>query len=331
MQTMTNFEVENREWWVERWLELLNSYRFKKRLERGRNYAREGNVLSIDFTDSKAEATVQGSETKPYRVSLSLESFSDEDWDYAIAKIAKKAIFSAQLLAGEMPETIEAVFTASGLSLFPFALTEVRSRCSCPDKANPCKHIAAVYYQLGDRFSEDPFIIFQLRGRTKNQIIERLRQIRSQRLSRSEAMPLGLSRLTERIDPHLLRRESGVTPSTGFPQHGDAYQDMTEAAPTIGQIAEPIEASIQSESANLVDSFVSSETIATSENRGFWQYNEPLESSLVAIVPPMEQKTVLDILGKIPLPPADADAVQQYLAQIYQTAGQQALMLALNR
>ena len=273
---MTNFEVENREWGVERWLELLNSYRFKKRLERGRNYAREGNVLSIDFTDSKAEATVQGSEAKPYRVSLSLESFSDEDWDYAIAKIAKKAIFSAQLLAGEMPETIEAVFTASGLSLFPFALTEVRSRCSCPDKANPCKHIAAVYYQLGDRFSEDPFIIFQLRGRTKNQIIERLRQIRSQK-------------------------------------------------------AAPIEASIQPESANLVDSFVSSETIATSENRGFWQYDEPLESSLVAIVPPMEQKTVLDILGKIPLPPADADAVQQYLAQIYQTAGQQALMLALNR
>ena len=270
---MTNFEVEKREWWVERWLDLLNSYRFKKRLERGRSYAREGNVLSMDFANSKARATVQGSDAEPYRVSLSLDSFSDEDWNFVITKMSEKAIFSAQLLAGEMPETIEAVFTASGLSLFPFTLNEVRSRCSCPDKANPCKHIAAVYYQLADRFSEDPFIIFLLRGRTKKEIIERLRQIRSQTAKTS---------------------------------------------------VEPIPATI----ANLA--FTSADDTAA-KNRGFWQYDEPLESGLVAIVPPMEQKTILDILGEIPLPPSEAEAVAQYLTQIYQTTGQQALMSALNR
>jgi uncharacterized Zn finger protein len=272
---MTNFQVEKRQWWVERWLELLNSYRFKKRLERGRIYAREGNVLSMEFANSKALATVQGSEAEPYKVSLSLDSFSDEDWDYAIATMSEKAIFSAQLLAGEMPEDIEAVFTASGLSLFPFALTEVRSRCSCPDKANPCKHIAAVYYQLSDRFSEDPFIIFQLRGRTKNQIIDTLRQIRSQKAT-------------------------------------DSPVAVTELKPVID---------------------VSSSSTATTpiKPNSFWQYDEPLESSLVAIVPPMESKTVLDLLGKMPLTAADADAVQQYLTQVYQTAGQQALMSALNR
>ena len=83
---MTNFQVEKREWWVERWLELLSSYRFKKRLERGRNYAREGNVLSIDFDAAKAIALVQGSEAEPYRVSLSLDAFSDEDWDFAYSR-----------------------------------------------------------------------------------------------------------------------------------------------------------------------------------------------------------------------------------------------------
>ncbi|MDJ0591747.1 MAG: SWIM zinc finger family protein [Pleurocapsa sp. MO_226.B13] len=272
---MTNFEVEKSEWWVERWLDLLSSYRFKKRLERGRSYAREGNVLSIDFADSKAKATVQGSEAEPYRVSISLDSFSKEDWDFAIAKMSEKALFTAQLLAGEMPESIEAVFTASGLSLFPFTLNEVRSRCSCPDKANPCKHIAAVYYQLGDRFSEDPFIIFQLRGRTKNQIIEQLRRIRSQ---------------------------------------------TAVATPTL-----------QAELADLLNSTQALEDDSSIAHKGFWQYDEPLESSLVAIVPPSEQKNVLDILGKIPLPPADAETVHQYLTQVYQTTGQQALMSALNR
>ena len=274
---MTNFEVEKQEWWVERWLDLLNSYRFKKRLERGRSYAREGNVLSIDFADSKAKATVQGSDDKPYRVSISLDSFSKEDWNFAIAKMSEKAVFSAQLLAGEMPESIEAVFTKSGLSLFPFTLNEVRSRCSCPDKANPCKHIAAVYYQLGDRFSEDPFIIFQLRGRTKNQIIERLRQIRSQ------------------------------TAATNNPAIQTAYNNP------------------------VIKSVVASGDDAFSSTKGFWQYDEPLESSLVAIVPPSEQKSVLDILGRMPLPPADAEAVEQYLKEVYQTTGQQALMSALNR
>lgn len=162
-------------WWVERWLELLDSYRFKKRLERARTYAREGNVLTTEFKGSKVLAQVQGSEAEPYRVSLSLDPFSDKDWDYVLDLLSQQAIYSAQLLAGDMPATIEGVFTKSGLSLFPFSLSDVRSHCSCPDKANPCKHIGAVYYQLADYFREDPFVIFQLRGRTQAQLLEALR------------------------------------------------------------------------------------------------------------------------------------------------------------
>lgn len=175
---MTNSRIE-REWWTERWLELLDKYRFKKRLERARNYAREGNVLSIEFQDQKVVAKVQGSEAEPYQLSIWMDTFTDEEWDYVIETMSQRAIFAAKLLAGEMPDNIEEVFTANGLSLFPFTLQEVRSQCSCPDKANPCKHIGAVYYLLGDRFSEDPFVIFQLRGRKKEDIIGKLRQLRS--------------------------------------------------------------------------------------------------------------------------------------------------------
>lgn len=172
----------SREWWSQRWLELLDSYRFKKRLERARNYARQGNVLSIEFKGAKVLAKVQGSEVEPYQVSLSLDHFSEEEWGYVIESMSQKAIFAAKLLAGEMPQNIEEVFTANGLSLFPFTLSDVHSRCSCPDKANPCKHIGAVYYQLGDRFSEDPFVLFQLRGRTQAEIIRDLRQLRGAKM-----------------------------------------------------------------------------------------------------------------------------------------------------
>ena len=304
---MTNFQVENREWWVERWLELLNSYRFKKRLERGRNYAREGNVLSIEFVESMVIAQVQGSEAEPYQLSLSLDSFTDEDWEYAIATMSEKGIFSAQLLAGEMPENIETVFTANGLSLFPFSLNEVRSRCSCPDKANPCKHIAAVYYQLGDRFSEDPFIIFQLRGRTKNQILDTLRQIRSQRLLN-----------------HVSHKHLGVPQVTQTPKRTPVLTNGQRAPSESDMASEPQET-------ETVEENIQKPPATSTAPHHFWQYDEPLESSLVAIAPPLDNKTVLDLLGKIPLAAADAEAMQQYLTQVYQTATQQAIMSALNR
>ena len=298
MDNTNKFQIESREWWVERWLELLDSYRFKKRLERGRNYAREGNVLSIDFTEGQVLAKVQGSEAEPYQVALALKPFpnenqervikmmsqkpfNDEDWECIIQTMSEKAIYTAQLLAGEMPANIEEVFTANGLSLFPYTLSDVRSRCSCPDKANPCKHIAAVYYQLGDRFSEDPFVIFQLRGRTKEQILEALRSLRSH------------NGKTENISPsHNLEAQS--------------QQDSTE------------------------NKLSSSPSPNAPESRTFWQYGEPLESSLVVIVPSSESKTVLDLLGKIPLPADDADAFKEYITQVYQTTSQQAIISALS-
>jgi uncharacterized Zn finger protein len=191
----------DRQWWTEQWLDLINSYRFKKRLERGWKYAREGHVLSIQFRDRKVLAKVQGTEPKPYQVSLWLDALSNEDWDYVINTLSQRAIFSAKLLAGEMPQNIEAVFSANGLRLFPFNLSEVHSRCSCPDKANPCKHVSAVYYLLGDRFGEDPFVLFQLRGRTRQQILAALRHQRQQALGSDVPSDAPPPEDTFRVDP----------------------------------------------------------------------------------------------------------------------------------
>jgi uncharacterized Zn finger protein len=274
---MTNTTLQaSREWWSQRWLELLDSYRFKKRLERARNYARQGNVLSIEFKGAKVLAKVQGSEVEPYKVSLSLSSFSDEEWGYIIETMSKKALFAAKLLAGEMPQNIEEVFTANGLSLFPFTLSDVHSKCSCPDKANPCKHVGAVYYQLGDRFSEDPFVLFQLRGRTKEQIISDLRHLRGEKLA---------------VD------------TTASPEN----------QPTINHHQYQIK----------IDNL--------------WQYNEPLDSSLVVITP-SSNETLLDVLGAIPLGQNEesaanltvSDVVMKYLQTLYQEVSQKAMLAAMN-
>ncbi|MGL5875758.1 MAG: SWIM zinc finger family protein [Xenococcaceae cyanobacterium] len=294
---MTNYQIENRQWWVQRWLELLDSYRFKKRLERARTYAREGNVLSIEFQQAQAIALVQGSESEPYQVSLSLAPFSDEDWEYIISTMSQQAIYSAQLLAGEMPENIEQVFISNGLSLFPFTLSEVRSRCSCPDKANPCKHIGAIYYQLADRFSEDPFVIFQLRGRTKTQILERLRQLRNQNLDVSTSITNPVETTNEAV-------------SSRSQKESKTQKNTKSRSKTVNK---------------------SSENQKDFDLKKFWHYDEPLDSSLVVISPPLDRKTVLEFLGTIPLASSDAEAVSEFLSQVYRQASQQAVIAALNR
>ncbi len=202
---MTNYDAQpGREWWAQRWIDVLESFGWIRRLARARNYAREGHVLALDFRGSKVHALVQGTAPEPYKVSLSLDPFDQEQWQYVIESLSQQAIFSAKLLAGEMPQNIEEVFTSNGLSLFPFTKFDIHSKCSCPDPANPCKHIGAVYYVLGDRFSEDPFVLFQLRGRTKEQIITALRQLRSMNgdASTSELALPPASDLSLPLDPH---------------------------------------------------------------------------------------------------------------------------------
>src|SRR5207248_9941928 len=110
---------------------------------------------------------------------IKLKPLSDEDWDKVTEAMASQALFAAKLLAGEMPQNIEEAFNAVHISLFPTAATDLDTDCSCPDWANPCKHVAAVYYLLAERFDEDPFLIFKLRGRTKEQIIAVLREKRA--------------------------------------------------------------------------------------------------------------------------------------------------------
>lgn len=166
-------------WWSKRWIAVLESFNMGARLTRGRSYARKGQVVSIDVQKGIVTAKVQGTRSKPYSVRIQLNPISEPNWEKVTEAMASKAIFAANLLSGEMPHDIEDAFSEAGLSLFPSSKKELATNCSCPDWANPCKHIAAVYYLLAERFDEDPFLIFKLRGRTKSEIIDALRDKRA--------------------------------------------------------------------------------------------------------------------------------------------------------
>jgi uncharacterized Zn finger protein len=166
-------------WWAGKWLAALERLVDPARLGRGRSYARSGQVLTLDIRAGRVNSKVQGSMPSPYKVRIEIKPLDDKAWERVITALAGRAAFAARLLAGEMPPDIEEAFAAANASLFPATRGDLDTDCTCPDYANPCKHVSAVYYLLSEQFDTDPFLLFQLRGRTRGQVTAALRARRT--------------------------------------------------------------------------------------------------------------------------------------------------------
>lgn len=164
-------------WWATRWIQAMERLMDRGRLQRGRRYARKGQVLSLTEETGEVVGKVQGSRKRPYTISIQIKPLTDKQWEQVIAALAARPIFMAQLLAGEMPQEIEEAFADVKLSLFPAEARDLTQECNCPDWAEVCKHLAAVHYILAERFDEDPFLLFRLRGKTQYEILEALREL----------------------------------------------------------------------------------------------------------------------------------------------------------
>ncbi len=162
-------------WWGRSWFEALEALIDPGRLARGRSYARSGQVADLEIAPGRVTAHVHGHRAKPYTVRIKLNPLTAAEWQTVIAALASRAVFAAKLLNGEMPSGAAEVFAAAGVSLFPQHQHDLETTCSCPDFANPCKHSAAVYLLLTERFDADPFLLFTLRGRTQEKVLAALR------------------------------------------------------------------------------------------------------------------------------------------------------------
>ncbi|MFT4030673.1 MAG: SWIM zinc finger family protein [Protaetiibacter sp.] len=158
-------------WWSTRFIEVLESTGMGSRLTRGRTYARRGQVLSLELAPGVVTARVQGSRARPYQVRIGVAAFGKAEWARVEERLSGDAWFVAQLLSGQMPPDIEQVFHQLGLALFPADARDLSLDCSCPDWEVPCKHLAAVFYLLAERFDEDPFQILAWRGRDRDDLL----------------------------------------------------------------------------------------------------------------------------------------------------------------
>jgi uncharacterized Zn finger protein len=196
-------------WWAKRWIAVLEAFQLGARLTRGRSYARSGQVTHIALELGGVGAQVQGSRPKPYDVTIRLRQLEPKEWRSVGAAIGNDVRLCAALLAGDMPEDIETAFAAAGASLFPTSVNEMKTACSCPDWSNPCKHVAAVFYLIGEEFDRDPFLLFVVRGLARD-------AVRDLFAASPESIALADRRVsTEK--PALQRRRSKVPPAPVSP------------------------------------------------------------------------------------------------------------------
>ena len=167
-------------WWGQAWLDALEgrAVHDPNRLPRGRTYARKGSARDLTVGPGRVSAAVAGSRPEPYDVVLAVRPFRPDEWDCLLDAIVARAGHAAALLDGELPPGIVADAGAVDVELLPRS-GELRTACSCPDWAEPCKHAAAVCYLVADALDEDPFVLLRLRGMGRDEVLDAVRARRA--------------------------------------------------------------------------------------------------------------------------------------------------------
>jgi uncharacterized Zn finger protein len=151
-----------RTFWGQSWCDHLESYAdYASRLPRGRSYVRNGSVIDLQIAKGEVRALVSGSEI--YEVTIAITPLAAARWKAVRSECAGQIGTVVELLSGKLSEAVMEKLCHRERGLFPGG-REIEMRCSCPDGAWLCKHLAAVLYGVGARLDAAPELLFTLRG-----------------------------------------------------------------------------------------------------------------------------------------------------------------------
>ena len=161
--------------WGKQWIQSNLKIGRPFRMQRGIEYVKDKRRIdNLSIIPGQIFATVQGTAPTPYRVKIKFETILEEDWKIILNRLTNKIINLIELLEGSLPEEIITIFNENKCSLFPDASQGLNATCSCPDQEIPCKHIASVILYLARVIDFNPFLLLELRGKTKSEIFKDL-------------------------------------------------------------------------------------------------------------------------------------------------------------
>ena len=158
-----------RKFWGKKWCDHLEKFSdYENRLPRGRTYVRNGSVCHLSIKEGGFEAYVSGSEL--YEVTVTVKKLPDHRWKEIRQKCEGQIGSMLELIQGKISDQVMGIVADEKEGLFP-QKNEMTFRCSCPDSAGMCKHIAAVLYGVGSRLDHQPELLFHLRGVDPSELI----------------------------------------------------------------------------------------------------------------------------------------------------------------
>jgi uncharacterized Zn finger protein len=226
-------------WWGERFLAALAALDpddGPSRLARGRSYARRGQVMNVDVAPGRVDARVQGSRPRPYTVRIEFTALPEAVWRAAASALGERAAELAALLGATLTPGVEEAFRAAGASLLPARNEDLATECNCPDWANPCKHVAAVYYLVAEELDRDPFLLLRLRGVEREAFVAAATEAGAPRDEEAESAAAALSAAAApaAVDPRAAALPLPVAP--------DAFWGAPAPAPVLHPVPALVDA-----------------------------------------------------------------------------------------
>jgi SNF2 family DNA or RNA helicase/uncharacterized Zn finger protein len=151
-------------YWGQQFLNALQNIDYSNRLPRGRSYASNGSVKSIVIEKNNIQAKVKGSQPRPYDINIVVPEFADSQKKQLLETIQSNPSILATLLNRQLPSDLLQIATNKGIQIFPKQWRDFNMKCSCPDSAVPCKHLAAVIYLITNEIDLNPFKVLELHG-----------------------------------------------------------------------------------------------------------------------------------------------------------------------
>ena len=305
--------------WATRWQALLDEFNVDIRRWRGQLNVAGCRVEEIDVGVGQISARVQDRDRGLCQISVRVTPFQDAQWTQLLDALGERTFFVAQLLAGELPPEIEQIFSEVGVHLVPTSLSEVTNRCTCSlsapsratrGQADDSRPIAALYAALGEMITDDPWLLFRLRGRTQPQILQALRQ------RRHAAAPTASGNGTYAAGTATEAATNGG--------HGARYGwvGLPNPEDEPGDGLDEEQAAADSTAADLP----AAEATLAAQIDDYWGSAKALDGLQHLVAPPAVELALLRRLG----PPLSDHSLQVYdqLAQVYRQVSEQALALA---
>src|SRR5580658_448061 len=160
-----------RNWWGAAWVEKMERLAEPKRFAEGEKYARTGFLPAIRFDGRTVAARVQVPHEPPYMVRISFDPFSREQWEGLLAEVRDRGALASSISSGDLPMEVQTAFAKANLRFMPERYVDLHLECACPDWLKPCRHMVAVWLKFARDFDRDPFLVFELRGLKRDELL----------------------------------------------------------------------------------------------------------------------------------------------------------------